>query len=265
LNLRASRGEAAQMRRGRSLLSIVLGVVGLALGIVGLAADLPVLGLLAGVCALAAGALAGSSPTVAASAAGATPSVASASLTEPSLVPAGAPLIDDGFPEKPAPGATDEAGRPLVDADTGLYTEEYFKVAVETRVLAARRHLRPVAVVLFDVVEEEPVTGSPRAADPMPVADAIRETLREADTACRLSDGRFAFVLEDTPEDGAIWTVERLRRTLSTMGGAQTRWAGIACYPAHAFSADEVLDKAEAAFRSAREWSQDRIEVAVSD
>ncbi len=72
-------------------------------------------------------------------------------------------------------------------------------------------------------------------------------------------------MLEDTPEDGAIWTVERLRRALSVLDDAQTRWAGIACYPAHAFSAEEVLDKAEAAYRQARDWAQDRIEVAAPD
>ena len=97
---------------------------------------------------------------------------------------------------------------------------------------------------------------------------AIRTTLREADTACRLADGRFGFVLEDTPEDGAIWTVERLRRALSDANGnerdaVQTRWAGIACYPAHAFSASETFAKAQAAFEAAKDWPQDRIEVAT--
>jgi GGDEF domain-containing protein len=240
---------------GRFPVALAIGVVGLAVGIVGLAADVPALGLIAGACALAAGAV-GSRTAVATAvlAPAPSPTAGPAATTTPSAPP----IVAD---EDDAPNELD---RSLVDAETGLYTEEYFRVAVETRVLAARRHLRPVAVVLFDVVDG-PESGGERPADPMPVADAIRETLREADTACRLSDGRFAFVLEDTPEDGAIWTVERLRRTLSSMQGAQTRWAGIACYPAHAFSADEVLDKAEAAFRAAREWTQDRIEVAVSD
>jgi diguanylate cyclase (GGDEF)-like protein len=237
---------------GRFPIALAVGVVGLAVGVVGLATDVPALGLLAGVLALAAGAIGSRASLGPVS----TPPVPPVTVAEPTPVTAPIEHVD----EDPAR----ELDRTLVDPETGLYTEEYFRVAVETRVLAARRHLRPVAVVLFDVIDG-PDPGGERPADPMPVADAIRETLREADTACRLSDGRYAFVLEDTPEDGAIWTVERLRRTLSSMHGAQTRWAGIACYPAHAFSADEVLDKAEAAFRAAREWTQDRIEVAVSD
>ena len=156
---------------------------------------------------------------------------------------------------------------PITDS-SGLFSEDYFHIAVETRVSAARRHLRPVAVVLFDVVQDVR-SGNPTRVAPEPVVKAIRTTLREADTACRLADGRFGFVLEDTPEDGAIWTVERLRRALTDDGAAdpdtpQTRWAGIACYPAHAFSASETLAKAQQAFDAARDWPQDRIEVATA-
>lgn len=175
-----------------------------------------------------------------------------------------------------ATGATGDAGadeaaaspsgeRGLIDLETGLFNEDFFKVAVETRVSAARRHLRPVAIVLFDVVDDLN-SGAPHRVDPEPVATAIKATLREADIACRLDDGRYAFVLEDTPEDGAIWTIERLRRTLTSIADTnQVRWAGVACYPAHAFSASEALQKAERAYASARDWAQDRIEVASSD
>ena len=46
-------------------------------------------------------------------------------------------------------GAT--ARSAITDPDTGLYTETYFRAAVEARVAAARRHLRPVAVVLMEI------------------------------------------------------------------------------------------------------------------
>ena len=191
-------------------------------------------------------------------------------------LPADLPVASDADaePSETADGVQVEAARkaetvmtsPITDS-TGLFSEDYFHIAVETRVSAARRHLRPVAVVLFDVVQGVR-SGSPKQVAPEPVVKAIRTTLREADTACRLADGRFGFVLEDTPEDGAIWTVERLRRALTDNGAdpdaPQTRWAGIACYPAHAFSASETLAKAQQAFDAARDWPQDRIEVATA-
>ncbi len=152
----------------------------------------------------------------------------------------------------------------LTDETTGLFSESYFLVATEGRVAAARRHLRPVAVVLLEVVEGLG-TEHPQPAEPCQVARWIGETLRESDTACRLEGRGFALLLEDTPEDGAIWTVERLRRHMVAHQPGLSVWAGVACYPAHGFSTDELLDRAEVALAQAKEWRQDRIEVATAE
>jgi GGDEF domain-containing protein len=152
----------------------------------------------------------------------------------------------------------------LTDPLTGLFNEAFFRVTLDTRVSAARRHLRPVAVVLVQVAQGVR-EGAPSPVSPMVVADGVRTTLRDADTACRLDDGRFALILEDTPENGAVWTVERVRRALAVEHPGQTLWAGIACYPAHAFDAWELFDRAGQALESAQEWHQDRIEVATAE
>lgn len=157
----------------------------------------------------------------------------------------------------------DDERNALVDKSTGLFSEEFFRVALESRIAAARRHLRPIAMVLIEVVEGLP------GADPKPVAaklvaDTVKMTLREADTACRLRTGHFALLLEDTPENGAIWTVERIRRQLVEAEEGLTLWAGVACYPAHAFGPDEIVKAADQALVAAREWRQDRIEVAAT-
>jgi two-component system cell cycle response regulator len=153
----------------------------------------------------------------------------------------------------------------LNDPITGLFNEQFFLVTLESRISAARRHLRPVAVVLLDVAEGLRDNTGPMAVDPAIVAIGLRSTLREADTACRLPNGQFALILEDTPENGAVWTVERVRRTLAATHPNLTLWAGVACYPAHAFDAGEILERAELALVAAREWRQDRIEVATSE
>ena len=171
-----------------------------------------------------------------------------------------APLDDDLDPVDDL----DEDGTKLTDEATGLFNEQFFRVSLDTRVSAARRHLRPVAVVLVQV-SEGVREGAPEPVAPDLVAEGVRSTLRDADTACRLDDGRFALILEDTPENGAVWTVERVRRALAVVRPGQTLWAGIACYPAHAFDAWELFDRAAQALEAAREWHQDRIEVATSD
>ena len=162
--------------------------------------------------------------------------------------------------------AAPSASLPLMPSDeaisndiTGLFNEKYFRATLDTRVLAAKRHLRPVSVALVAVSD-----GPDRArlAELHRVTDAVRSTLRDSDIACHLDDGRFAFILEDTPEDGAVWTLERLRRSIAEIDTNFVQWAGIACYPAHAFNANELLSKAEEALHTAREWPQARIEVA---
>lgn len=168
-------------------------------------------------------------------------------------------------PQAAAPTAHDPSDtRVLADPETNLFSEAYFRVALDARIASARRHLRPVAVALLDVVEGG-ADGESVRADPLKVTGSIRQTLRDADTACRMANGNFAIILEDTPENGAVWTVERIRRNLTSRHGSHTMWAGVACYPAHAFSTDELLDQAGLALESAREWKQDRIEIATAD
>jgi len=149
----------------------------------------------------------------------------------------------------------------LMDPTTGLFTADYFRVTLENRIAAAKRHLRPVAVAIVDVVDG----ATDNAAEPAAVAAALSETLRESDTATRLEDGRYGLVLEDTPENGAIWTVERVRRKLCETHPDVTMWAGVACYPAHAFDVEAIIELAEKALDSAKDWNQDRIEVATAE
>ena len=75
----------------------------------------------------------------------------------------------------------------------------------------------------------------------------------------------YGLMLEDTPEDGAVWAVERLRRALGTKPGSRTVRAGVACYPGQALTPSDLVDAARAAYAAAKEWPQDRIEVAIAE
>lgn len=151
---------------------------------------------------------------------------------------------------------------PVIDAATGLFNERFFGATLEKRVSAARRGLRPLGLTLVEVVIDLS-SGHPMPGDPAIVTEALVATLREADTLARLDDGRFAILLEDTPETGAIWTIERFRQRLGQSHPGHTVWAGLSCYPAHGFEQDELMSQARSALSAAKEWHQDRIEVAV--
>jgi len=147
-------------------------------------------------------------------------------------------------------------GDPLRDDETGLLNEAYFRAALPNRVATARRVLRPISVVLV-LLDDQTAARQ--------VAYGLLDTLRESDSACRLDDGRIALVLEDTPENGAVWTMERMRRLLADQGSSVIVWAGVASYPAHALEAADLLRLAEQALVDATQWDQSRIEVALPE
>jgi len=150
------------------------------------------------------------------------------------------------------------------DAATGLYDEKYFAVLAQQQVAAARRSLRPISVVIFEIDtlgEDDQDTGVQALGV---VGDVVRRTLRESDAACRLGDLMVGAILEDTPEAGAVWAAERVRGTLlaSPVGDALTLSAGVACYPTHALGAAELVHQASRALDEARSRGRDRVELA---
>ena len=269
------------MNDQRTVFALVIGGVALALGVAGGLADVAVLGVAAGLLAAVIALLSHTAARDRAAARGdAVKLGAQVSELEGALATqVQARLTAEEFARSlgeqlaatklaaaapAAPPLPISATEALTDSTTGLFSEDYFRVAIDARIAAARRHLRPVAVVLLEVIEGLR-TSAPHAARPVLVADTINKTLREADTACRLVDGRFALVLEDTSENGAIWTVERIRRNMAEHQQGLTLRAGVACYPAHAFGSTELLQRATEALVAARDWNQDRIEVANAD
>ena len=139
------------------------------------------------------------------------------------------------------------------DADSGLLNEAYLRAALPNRVATARRALRPLSLGLI-CIDAEVATQ---------LTYALLDTLRESDTACRMDDGTFAVLLEDTPDTGAAWTIERVRRLLSDQGIEVPLWAGIASYPAHALEADDLMRLAVLALHDAQLWDSSRIEIAL--
>ena len=161
---------------------------------------------------------------------------------------------------------TKQADSGLLDDSTGLLDGRYFEPALHSRVAAARRLLRPVSVVLLEL-DDMPAAGEPgEAAMVSSFAEVLRQTLREADTACRIDEHRFGLILEDTPEGGGVWAAERIRAGFARDGGAvQTLSAGVASYPSHALDAGDLLGRAERALDRAKAAGRGQVEVAPVD
>ena len=148
----------------------------------------------------------------------------------------------------------DEPAIPLLDGETGLPDRHFFELALDGRVAAARRHLWPVTVVLLDVGLQPDADEDPdsRARALGSFAALLRQTLREADIACRLSATTMGLILEDTAEEGGVWTAQRLQIALAKdITRVKRLAAGVASYPSHGLRPDEVLNRAEQALTRA--------------
>lgn len=147
---------------------------------------------------------------------------------------------------------------PLRDPLSGLLNNSYFEVTVPERVAVARRTLRPLSLVL--VLARSGLTPRERAA-------VILDCLRGSDTACQLDHEIVGLILEETGEDGAVWTAERLRQGLEAAAGevagddAEVQ-AGVATYPAHTLNGVELMFAARQALVRATTLPGSRIEIA---
>lgn len=234
----------SSVMRSRAWGTLALGVLGICLGVAAAITSSAPIAVAAGVCAAAASCLAAAAALL--------PMLEARDSEElktqiESLTSAKPANMADYTAFGGAPGDT------VIDKLTGLPDRRYFEVAVDGRVAAARRHLWPVSIVLLQCgFDDEEVHPEIRDRSLESFAKLMRQTLREADIACRLDDDRFGLILEDTSEEGGVWTAERLQIALSHDASAIKRLvAGVAAYPTHGLFAKDVMVRAQAALKRA--------------
>lgn len=164
-------------------------------------------------------------------------------------------------------GRADGLAADAFDPVSGLLRERFVAVLIQQRVAGARRRLHPVAVV---ALEADGIRGSAQSDvdDAMrALGVVIRETLREADCACRVGDVVVIAALDDTTEEGARLAIERVQAGLRTATGdvGITVSAGIACYPTHALEAPDLVARAGEALLEARSAGTSRVATASGD
>ena len=162
-------------------------------------------------------------------------------------------------------GSPDELAADAFDPISGLLRERFVAVLIQQRVAGARRRLHPVAVV---ALEADGLRGRDQAgidAAMRSLGGVIRETLREADCACRVGDVVVIAALDDTTEEGARIAIERIQSglRLATGDAGLTVSAGIACYPTHALEAPDLVARAGQALLDARATGISRVAVAA--
>lgn len=150
------------------------------------------------------------------------------------------------------------------DGLTGLLNRRGLQEMAELELERARRGDRSFTLIVADVdrLSEYNRRFGVAAADRAlkTVADLLRENKRRIDTAARISGEEFALIAPDTDEHGGYVLADRLRREVreAFADTELTMSFGIASYPKHGGTSDELLAGAARAVFAAKALGRDR-------
>ncbi len=152
------------------------------------------------------------------------------------------------------------------DPLTGLLNRRGFQDVFDLELERSRRSGRPCALLVADLDHFKRVNdrlGHPEGDERlMRFAKLLEAGKRRIDAAARMGGEEFALLLPETDEHGAYVIAERLRHKVrdgfSTDQVSLTTSFGVAAYPNHGGSADQLLRAADQALYVAKELGRDR-------
>lgn len=154
--------------------------------------------------------------------------------------------------------------RNVRDPLTGLFNRRYAEDTLERELHRAQRHQLPLSVVLIDLDRFEAYNQrhGQNAGDRLlqAMADLLQNAFRGSDVCARAAGQRFLLVLPEAAIGDAIERANDLRRALAKVRvhlrglhlPAMTVSMGVAGYPEHADTSDDLLAAADAALELAK-------------
>lgn len=160
------------------------------------------------------------------------------------------------------------------DPLTGLFNRQYLDETLMRELRRSRRRKGPFSLAMLDIDHFKIFndTYGHAAGDEVlkELGKLLRETVRASDIACRYGGEEFVLVLLDADLAAGLPTVERVCREIKrkqcvyrgqTLPGI-TVSAGLAQYPVHGTSPEELLRAADEALYAAKNAGRDRIEIS---
>lgn len=161
----------------------------------------------------------------------------------------------------------------FIDELTGLYNTRYLDYFMEKEIKRARRQSYPLSFLFMDVDKFKHVNdthghlvGSRILIE---VGKLIKECVRDIDIIVRYGGDEYVIILVNTLPEGAHLVGDRLRQRIQDHVFMQreklnikvTASFGIATYPIHAESKEEVVDLADKAMYKAKTTSRNAVYV----
>lgn len=157
------------------------------------------------------------------------------------------------------------------DALTGLLNRRAYTERLAAELARAQRAGTVVSVVLLDVDEFKGINDRYGHAEGdrvlRAIGEALRETVRSDETVARFGGEEFSLILAGVESEIAREATERFRAAIATVavgGSVLSVSAGLASWPTHGDSAEEVLEAADRALYAAKRLGKDRTHLAES-
>lgn len=172
---------------------------------------------------------------------------------------------------------TDLKGLTYTDDVTGLYNQRYLEMVLDREVSLARRNETSFSILFLDLdhfknVNDQHghIVGSQLLYE---VGQVIKLTLRESDIVFRYGGDEFVAVCSHTNADEAVLVAERVREKVEkkrflVKQGMEIRLTtsiGVASFPKHAASTEEILSVADAALYGSKRQERNQVVLGVGD
>jgi diguanylate cyclase (GGDEF)-like protein len=152
----------------------------------------------------------------------------------------------------------------LTDALTGCFNRRSFDLQLERDLHLATRTRQPLSLIMIDLDHFKRIND--RAGHETGdialrmLADALRVELRAVDTAVRFGGDEFAVILPQADVEGALLVAERLRARIEEIPvpgyGNMTASIGLASFPVHASSRDNLVVAADRALYNSKNFGR---------
>jgi len=159
----------------------------------------------------------------------------------------------------------------ICDPLTGLSNRRYMEESLEREFSRASRNKSSVAIVMIDLDHFKRFndTFGHQAGDAVlrTFGELLKRNSRGQDIACRYGGEEFALVLTDSTLDGALRRAEILRQQVKQLSveyagqllGAVTISIGVAVFPEHGITMNDVMRASDQALYCAKREGRDRV------
>jgi diguanylate cyclase (GGDEF)-like protein len=158
-----------------------------------------------------------------------------------------------------------------IDGLTGIYNRRYFEMQIATEIERASRYDGRLAIIMIDIDHFKRLNdefGHLLGDEVLrQVSEVFGQQLRKVDVVCRYGGEEFCILVPQTSGGNAMEVAEKLRRMVETyrFPGVPVKVsisAGVAEFPTHGRSRDELVAAADAALYASKEAGRNRVSPA---